>query len=91
MGSMRSYWDFYFGFAVLISVVLLVHVVLLWQLGSLARIAPAQARVFLPVLFVEWVAFAVIGWRYFFVIPMSMSIATAICLAVAFVLAGKQR
>jgi len=91
MGSLRSYWDFYFGYGVALSAVLLFHVVLLWQLASLARTVPAQVRVFIPALFVEWVAFAIIGWRYFFVAPMVMSIATALCLAMAFQLAGRQR
>jgi len=36
-GATRTYWDFYFGFGVLIGVFLLIQAVALWQIGSLAK------------------------------------------------------
>ena len=35
MGSSRTYWDFYVGFGLFVSVFLLLAVVLAWQLGRL--------------------------------------------------------
>ena len=44
MGSSRTYWDFYFGFGVIISVLQLVQAVVLWQLGTLAKTDAARLR-----------------------------------------------
>jgi hypothetical protein len=43
MGSFRSYWDFYFGFGLFLTVSLLLLAVLLWQLAALAKSDPAKA------------------------------------------------
>jgi len=32
MGSMRSYWDFFFGYGLFVTIFLLAVAVLLWQL-----------------------------------------------------------
>jgi len=37
MGSMRSYWDFYFGFGLMLSVTLLVQTAQLWLLATAVR------------------------------------------------------
>jgi hypothetical protein len=37
MGNSRTYWDFYVGFGAVISGYLAVQAVVLWQLGTLAR------------------------------------------------------
>ena len=55
-GFARTYWDFYFGFGVIISAFLLVQAVVLWQLGSLARTGAAQVR---PIVASFLVAFVV--------------------------------
>ncbi|MBI3714857.1 MAG: hypothetical protein HY255_02555 [Betaproteobacteria bacterium] len=89
MGSQRSYWDFYYGFGIALSAVLLAHAVLFWQFASLAKTAPAAIRPFMLVLVAEWTAFAVVDWQFFFIAPLVMAVATVICCAVAFRLAGK--
>src|ERR1017187_4088824 len=43
-GAKRTYWDFYFGFGVIISDFMLVQAVVLWQLGSLAKTDPLRVR-----------------------------------------------
>src|ERR1700752_4364000 len=44
MGVTRTYWDFYFGFGLFISVFLLLQAILLWQLSAIAMTDPARAR-----------------------------------------------
>src|SRR5262252_7196595 len=44
MGFRRTHWDFYRGFSLLFSVTLLLLVVLLWQLGGLAKTDPVRTR-----------------------------------------------
>ena len=47
MGAMRSYWDFYMGMGLAVSVLLTAESVMFWQLGSLAKNDGARLR---PVL-----------------------------------------
>lgn len=90
MGSSRTYWDFYFGFGVIISVLQLVQAVVLWQLGSLAKTDASRLRPIIASLFIAFIANAIIGWMYFFAVPVVMAVVIAICLALAFVSAGKR-
>lgn len=90
-GAARTYWDFYFGFGVIISAFLLAQAVALWQLGGIARTSPRQVRGMIATFFVASLANAILGWQYFFAVPALMAAAIVVCLAVAFVLAGRAR
>lgn len=84
-GSMRGYWDFYFGFGLMLSVNSLLQSVLFWQLGAFARKEPARARPFIASFLAAYLAMAVLAWRFLVVVPMLLDVATAICLALAFI------
>ncbi len=86
----RSYWDLYFGFGITVSFLQLLQTVVLWQLGSLAKTDAVRLRPIIAAFFVAFVANAIIGQMYFFIIPVIMSVVIAICLALAFVMAGKR-
>ena len=78
LGSNRTYWDFYIGFGLSISVLLLLPALVAWQLGM-----PDARRVrgiawFLVVLFA---AITVLNCVFFFVIPIAFSAAITLCLA----------
>lgn len=81
MGFERSYWDFYRGFALTISVQLLLMAVIAWQLGSLSERNPRQALPLGIALLLGCVGVAVISCFFFFGGPIVFSI-------VATVLAG---
>jgi hypothetical protein len=87
-GFSRSYWDFYVGFGVAISVFLLVQAVLMWQLAMLAKIEAERLRPMIALLFAGFAANAVVAWMYFFVIPGVLALAIAACLAAAWIAAG---
>lgn len=89
-GSSRSYWDFYFGFGLVTSVTLFLSAALLWQLASLVKTDPAKTRPFLAMLFVTFIAMAVISWVYFFAPPFVFEVVIAVCIGAAFVSAGKR-
>jgi hypothetical protein len=89
LGVSRSYWDFYFGFGVIISVMQLFQAVLLWQLGTLAKTDAARLRPIIAVFCVSLVINAILGWMYFFVIPIVTALLIAICLLLAFVSARR--
>jgi hypothetical protein len=90
-GSTRTYWDFYFGFGVIISGFLLLQAVVLWQLGSLARIDALRVCPIVASFFVAFIANAVLAWKYFFAVPVVMAVAISVCLALAFVMAGRSK
>ena len=89
IGVSRSYWDFYFGFGLVISAMQLVQTVVLWQLATLARTDAARLRPIIAVFCVSLVINAVLGCMYFFVIPIVMALLIAVCLLLAFVSAGR--
>ena len=90
MGSSRTFWDFYFGFGVSISIYLIVQAAVLWFLATLAKTQPTSVRPFVVVLLVANAANAYVTWRYFFLVPLVLSIVMIICLALALV-ASKPR
>jgi hypothetical protein len=88
-GFKRTYWDFYFGFGVIISAYLLVQAIVLWQVASLATTDPLRVRPIVASFFVAFIVNAVLAWQYFFVVPVIMAVAISVCLALAFVTAGR--
>ena len=90
MGFSRTYWDFYVGFGLFVSVLLLLAVVLAWQLGGLPPESLARMRGTAWAFALCFVAVTVLSWKYFFSIPIVFSIVTAICLTVAAWLSTKQ-
>ena len=90
MGFSRTYWDFYVGFGLFVSVFLLLAVVLAWQLGGLPPESLARMRGTAWAFALCFVAVTVLSWKYFFSIPIVFSIGTAICLTVAAWLSTKQ-
>ena len=90
-GSDRTYWDFFVGFGLFVTVLMVLASIVAWQLGSL----PSETLTAMRVSAWGFVAcFAVVvylSWRYFFIIPVVFSIAIFLCLAAAAWLSGGQR
>jgi hypothetical protein len=83
LGFNRTYWDFYVGFGLFVTVFLSLAAILAWQLGSL----PARALTLM-----RWTAWALAGcfaaltllsWMYFFIIPIAFGAAITVCLVAA--------
>jgi hypothetical protein len=81
-GSTRSYWDFYQGFGLALSVLLAVEAILLWQLAGLAR-SGAAYRAMTVTHLVGFLVLGVVASRFIFALPLWLSLAIALCLAVA--------
>lgn len=88
MGSPRAYWDFYFGYALFVSVSLLVMAVVFWQLGQIAKTQAPLIRPILAAFILAFCAIALISWQYFFAAPVLTEVIIAICLAAAYATAG---
>lgn len=83
MGMVRSYWLFYKGMGLAVSVFLLVEAVVFWQLASLAKSSGRRIRpILLPFLF-GYLALAAVSYRYFFLPPVLVEALIAACLGMA--------
>jgi len=90
MGSMKSYWDFFFGYGLDASVTMLVTAIVCWQLGTIVKNGSMAVRPIILVLSLQFLVTATIAWRYFFIAPAIMEIVIAICAIWAFFAAGLQ-
>lgn len=84
MGSMRTYWDFYFGFGVFLTANLILLSAVMWQLAALAETAPGSARTFIALLCIGFLVFAALSSLYFFVAPVVIEVIIAVVLGLAY-------
>lgn len=87
MGVTRSYWDFFLGYGLFISVNLFLQAVLFWQLAGMAKKDSAGVRPIVALFAIGYLGIAFLAWRYFFAGPMVAELLIAGCLATAFILA----
>jgi len=83
MGAMRSYWDFYRGLGLVVTVFLAMEAVVFWQLGSLAKADALRLRPVLATFSIGYLGAAVVSYRYFFAGPVITEILIALCLGLA--------
>lgn len=88
-GFNRSYWDFFVGFGLFVTVFLLFAAALAWQLGGVAAETLARLRPVAWAFALCFVAITVLSWRYFFAIPLVLSFLIAACLILAAWLTAK--
>lgn len=90
MGFDRSYWDFYRGFAITISVLMLVMAVVAWQAGAVAARSPRQALPLAVTLLLGCAGLVAVSLRFFFAAPVLFSAAAALCALVAAALLARE-
>ena len=83
LGFSRTYWDFYVGFGLFVSVFLLLAAVVTWQMGSLPTQDLRALRITRTALVLCFAAVTVLSCMYFFIIPIVMSGLITLSLAVA--------
>lgn len=69
MGEHQTYWGLYFGWGLLVGVLLFAMVVLLWILSDLTRLAPRRLGVIAGIISAISMAGAYISFRFFYVPP----------------------
>jgi hypothetical protein len=79
-GETRSYWEFYHGLGLGITISLTAEGLLFWFLGSLAKKHAAELRPVLWVFTLAYLAFAVNSYTYFFDGPVVAELVIAVCL-----------
>ena len=91
MGSMRTYWDFFYGYGWLLGLALLVEGILFWQLATIAKTNAAPIRPIIMLFCLNFVVTTVIAWKYFFIAPAVTEILIAAFLATAYFTAAPAR
>jgi hypothetical protein len=89
MGFERTYWQFYRGFSVSITVLLATLMVIAWQLGDLSRRDPRAAMPIATTVLIACVAQLILSFVYFFTAPIIMSALAVICAAAGTVLLAR--
>ena len=87
LGHTRSYWNFYLGLGLAVSIALTAEAVVFWQLASLAKTEAARLRPIIATLLLAYALLAVNSSLYFFVGPVITEVLIAACLALAFLTA----
>lgn len=82
-GTQRTYWGFYIGFGLFVTVLLLFAAALAWQLGALPPAVVATMPIATWGFALCFVAATVVTWRYFFVAPIVFSGLVTLCLIFA--------
>jgi hypothetical protein len=90
MGHIRSFWDFYRGMGLLVTIFLTAEALLFWQLAWLAKTDAQRLRPIMATFLVAYTALAVNSYTYFFLAPVITEILIAACLGLAIVTAKPQ-
>jgi hypothetical protein len=82
-GADRTYWDFFVGFGLFVSVFMVLAAVIAWELSTLSTETLAAMRLSAWGFVVCFALVAYLSWRYFFAVPVVFSIAILACLTLA--------
>ena len=83
MGFTRSYWEFYRGFAITISVLQVALAIVAWQTATLAGREPRAAVPFAATVLVTCLGLTILSVAFFFAAPITMATAASACAAAA--------
>jgi hypothetical protein len=83
-GITRTYFDFYLGSGVAITLCLAMQAGVLWLLAPLAETPSLHIRLIIVTFFVGSVAHALVVVTYFYWVPLVFAIPIAACLGLAF-------
>jgi hypothetical protein len=87
LGHVRSYWEFYRGMGLTVSILLTAEGIVFWQLASLAKTDVRRLRPVMATFMVAYLVLAVNSNAYFFFGPVITEILIAACLGAAIVTA----
>src|SRR5262244_3965914 len=69
LGERSTYWSLYFGWGLLIGVLLLTMAIILWLLSDLARFAPRRLGVIAGIISASCLVGAYLSFRFFYLPP----------------------
>jgi hypothetical protein len=84
-GLTRSYFQFFRGMGLAVTILLTAEAIVFWQLGTLAKTDAVRLRPIMATFLVAYLVFAVNSYEYFFFGPVIAEILIAACLGMAIV------
>jgi hypothetical protein len=87
-GFERTYWDFFVGLGLFVTVLLIFAAIVAWQFGGLPTATLAAMRMSTWGFAVCFAVVTYLSWRYFFMVPVIFSMAIFLCLAGAAWISG---
>lgn len=87
MGNLHTYWNFYMGFGLGITIFLTLDAIVFWLLASRMATAGAGLRPIIVVFSLGYLALAVNSYHFFFVAPVINELLIVFCLGLAIVTA----
>lgn len=84
-GFQRSYWNFYFGYGLLVILWGLAEAAIIWQMVTLSKTSSVEIKPLIAILFFVNIIHAILTLKYFFITPVIFDCIVAILLAIAFV------
>lgn len=90
-GSTRSFWDFFLGYGLILTVTMAVQAVVFWQLAAMSKRDPRVGRPLIMTFAIGLIASAAVAGRYFFWAPMVFEFGMAAVLLCAWLAAGRER
>jgi hypothetical protein len=88
-GFSRTYWDFFTGFGLFVTILLFFAAIVSWQLGGLRKETLSTMSPITWGLVICFVIVTFLSYQYFFIVPVIFSAVIAICLLLAAWLAGR--
>src|SRR5262252_2839257 len=83
LGERSTYWSLYFGWGLLISVLLLTLAIILWLLSDLARLAPRRISVITGIISASCLVGAYLSFRFFYLPPFLLYLVIGVILPTA--------
>jgi hypothetical protein len=90
MGSLRAYYDFFFGYGLMVTINLLFQGILFWMLGGLIKTNPGGIKAVAALFCINYLLMSVVAFKYFFAAPGITEALIAVCLAAACLTAPAQ-
>lgn len=82
-GMTRTYFEFYRGLGLGITIALTAEAIVFWQLGTLAKTDAARLRPLMATFMIAYLVFAMNSYAFFFFGPVVTEILIAACLGMA--------
>ena len=90
-GSDRTYWDFFVGFGLFVTVLMVFASIVVWQFSNLRAETLAQVRMGAWAFVVCFGVVAYLSWRYVSLVPFISSVAILLCLTAAAWISGNRQ
>jgi hypothetical protein len=88
-GFSRTYWDFYVGFGLFVTLFFLLVAIWCWQLSVLNSEALQRMSFATWALAICFMGVTLLSWKCFFIAPVVFSSAGTVCLSLAAWVAGR--